>query len=440
MKKSIFWFRRDLRLHDNHGLYQALSQNQSIQPLFIFDELIIDELEKDDPRLSFIHDQVHLLKRQLEEQGSDIIVRYGRPFDLWRELLKEEDIHAVYTNHDYEPYAIARDKKISTLLSQNGIDFHSYKDHVIFEKDEIKTASDGIYTVFTPYKKKWLDQFSKEYIPNFQNDDSLYPSEKMLHKLVKNSPKAMLDLGEFGFTKSMMQFPEKSVSQNVIKDYAARRDYPEIEDGTSRLGIHFRFGTVSIREKARKAWNLSEVFLSELIWRDFYAQIMANFPHVITNAFRSKYDQIPWRTDNHEFDLWSNGMTGYPIVDAGMRQLNETGYMHNRVRMITASFLTKHLLMDWRIGEAYFASKLLDYDLASNNGGWQWAAGSGTDAAPYFRIFNPTSQMDKFDKNRIYIKRWVPEYGTSNYPKPMVEHKFARERCLETYKTALANN
>ena len=309
---------------------------------------------------------------------------------------------------------------------------------MIWEGQEVLSKSDTVYTVFTPYKRRWLELWKEHYVKNAPKSGSFYPSEEYTSAFARTKKTALITLEEMSFTPSDLTIPDLEVPQRVIKKYEERRNYPGLDDSTSRLGIHFRFGTVSIRQKAMKAMHLSDTYLSELIWRDFYAQILANYPHVVSEAFRAKYDRIPWRENEEEFQLWCEGQTGYPIVDAGMRELNATGYMHNRVRMITASFLTKHLLMDWRRGEAYFALKLLDFDLASNNGGWQWASGSGTDAAPYFRIFNPTSQMEKFDKQRTYIQKWVPEYGTDAYPAPMVDHRYARERCLQTYKASLS--
>ncbi len=435
---SIFWFRRDLRLHDNAGLYHALKGKYPVLPLFIFDTEILEELEPTDARVEFIHQSISQIKKELEKLGSSLIIKYGKPLDIWQKLSQEYDIKAVYTNHDYEPYALQRDEAVKTILQQKETPLHTYKDQVIFEKSEV-TKDDGLpYTVFTPYSKKWRKKLATR-----MSDDGLsyyfkpYPNEKYFSNFQSTTPLPDLSLAEMGFSKSELKFPPTEVSQGLIKKYGETRNFPAI-NGTSRLGIHFRFGTISIREKARKSENLSETYLNELIWRDFYAMILSHFPHVVTSPFRAKYDAVQWRNNEADFEKWCAGKTGYPIVDAGMRELNETGFMHNRVRMVTASFLTKHLLLDWRRGEAYFAKKLLDFDLASNNGGWQWAAGCGTDAAPYFRIFNPTSQQQKFDKEFKYIKKWVPEFGTANYPAPMVEHKFARARCLATYKEALS--
>lgn len=432
--KIIFWFRRDLRLEDNAGLYHALKKNNNVVPLFIFDSNILDELEdKQDPRVMFIHDAISDLKSQLKKMGSDIMVRHGKPVEIWKEIIKNFDVEAVYTNRDYEPYAKSRDNQVKDLLDDHQIEFHDYKDHVIFEEGEVLKDDGDPYIVFTPYKKKWIakadDGAEDFYLKS-------YPTEKYFSSFAKDISFEMPTLESIGFKRSNVEIPSREVKQKIIKEYDKNRNFPGIE-GTSRLGIHFRFGTISIREKARKAWNLNQTYLNELIWRDFYSQILSAFPKVVDTSFREEYDNIQWRNNEEEFEKWCQGKTGYKIVDAGMRELNETGYMHNRVRMITASFLTKHLLIDWRWGEAYFAKKLLDYDLASNNGGWQWAAGCGTDAAPYFRIFNPYTQVEKFDKDLKYIKEWVPEHDSKNYPKEIVEHKAARERCLETYKSAL---
>lgn len=438
---NIFWHRRDLRLEDNAGAYQALRTGEPLLSLFIFDKNILDKLaDKDDARVSFIHQEIKRLKAELEEMGSSMLVRYGYPEEIWQDILQEYTVQAVYTNHDYEPYAKNRDEKIKELLSAEDIPFHTYKDHVIFEGLEVEKKSGGSYTVFTPYSRAWRDKLKEETVPSESKEISYffqsYPNEEYYDHYFKTEALPMPGLEEMGFEQSSIDFPPREVKQGLIKEYDKTRNFPA-QEGTSRLGIHFRFGTISIREKARKAKDLNGTFLNELIWRDFYAQILDNYPHVAQRSFRKKYDFIEWRNNEEEYQAWCEGRTGYPIVDAGMRQLNATGYMHNRVRMITASFLTKHLLIDWRWGEAYFARKLLDYDLSSNNGGWQWAAGSGTDAAPYFRIFNPYSQREKFDKNWKYVKEWVPEVNSDDYPEPIVEHKAARERCLETYKAGL---
>jgi len=451
MKQSInlFWFRRDLRLNDNAGLYHALKSGKSVLPLFIFDKNILDKLEdKEDARVTFIHLTLMTLKKELKAVGGSLLIKYGTPKKIWTDILEDYTVKAVFTNRDYENYALERDEEIKALLENSGGTFHTFKDQVIFEKGEV-LKKDGLpYTVFTPYSRKWkaklLDRM--EVVTNADGKDKKlsyyfksYPNEKYFSNFCQTNATSVPTLSEMGFTETQIEIPDQVVARGLVRNYDKTRNFPAIA-GTSKLGIHFRFGTISIREKARKAQQLNETFLNELIWRDFYAMILAHFPHVAKGAFRKKYENIPWRNNEQEFSQWCNGRTGYPMVDAGMRELNATGFMHNRVRMVTSSFLTKHLLIDWRWGEAYFAQKLLDFDLASNNGGWQWAAGCGTDAAPYFRIFNPTSQMQKFDKELKYIKKWIPEYGTNEYPAPIVDHKFARERCLATFKAALNNN
>ena len=439
MANTYFWFRRDLRLIDNAGLYYALKENRDVQCIFIFDKCILDKLPaKDDPRVEFIHSIITKMKAELVKMGADLQVYYGDPAEVWKEILDKSPAKAIYCNRDYEGYGQDRDQTVQNLIEAKGGTFHDYKDQVIFEMDEV-VKKDGLpYTVFTPYKRRWLSALKSD--ANYADSYyfSSYPVEKYYSNLSKSSPSEDISLGSMGFRPSEIEIPSTEVPQGLIKSYDKNRNFPAIQ-GTSKLGIHFRFGTISIREKARKASLLNDTYLSELVWRDFYSQILYHFPHVATNAFRSKYEMVEWRNDESDFEKWCQGKTGYPIVDAGMRELNTTGWMHNRVRMITASFLTKHLLIDWRWGEQYFADKLLDFDLASNNGGWQWAAGCGTDAAPYFRIFNPHTQLDKFDKQRKYVKQYVPEYDTDDYPTFMVDHKEARERCLATYKAGLDN-
>ncbi|SFA99821.1 cryptochrome/photolyase family protein [Algoriphagus aquimarinus] len=430
MKKvSIFWFRRDLRIEDNHGLYQALKENENVLPLFIFDKNILDELDnKADARVEFIHYQIRHIHQELEKKGASILVKYGDPDDIFNELLREYSIDAVYTNRDYEPYATSRDEKVAKLLNQQDIRLHRYKDQMIFEPGEILNGAGEFYKVFTPFSKVWLSKFNASIPEEF----------KPMHwkNLMQTSALEVPSLEEIGFEKSEISIPSKTADEEIISHYSQTRDFPA-KNGTSRLGIHLRFGTISIRKLALKASKLNATFLNELIWREFYMMILAYNPQVVDQAFKPAYDRIPWRNNEEEFAAWCEGKTGYPIVDAGMRELNTTGYMHNRVRMVVASFLTKHLLIDWRWGETYFAEKLLDYELASNNGGWQWAAGTGTDAQPYFRVFNPTSQQEKFDKNWKYIKKWIPEINSDKYPKPIVDHKFARQRAIDTYKSAL---
>lgn len=429
-KITIFWFRRDLRLEDNRGLYHAFTQEKNILPLFIFDREILDDLEDpNDARVSFIHQQVSRISAELKEYGSSILVKYGTPISIYQELIKTYSIGTVYTNRDYEPYGMSRDLEIKQLLESNGIQFLDFKDQVIFEKDEIVNGSGDFYKVFTPYSRVWLDKFNKSTIQLV----SLNPTK---NTFFQTTPFQIPSLEEMGFKQSHIQIPALEIDKGLIEKYDQVRNFPAI-NGTTRLGIHLRFGTISVRKLALEASKLNATYLNELIWREFYMMILYHNPQVVDKAFKPAYDEIPWRTNEEDFNKWCEGKTGYPIVDAGMRELNATGYMHNRVRMIVASFLTKHLLIDWRWGEAYFAKKLLDFELSSNNGGWQWAAGTGTDAQPYFRVFNPESQMEKFDKELKYIKKWIPEYGTPKYPKPMVDHKFARERAISTYKEAL---
>lgn len=430
-KYTLFWFRRDLRLHDNAGLYKALRNNSNVLPIFIFDRNILDKLDdKRDRRVEFIHQTITDLDLKLRALGSSLLVKYGTPETVFPELLSTYDIGAVYTNHDFEKYAIERDNMVHEYLQSEGVEFHTFKDHVIFEKNEILSGSKTPYTVFTPYSRKWKETLNDFYVKS-------YPTEKYFSNFVKVNLPSPPSLESMGFSAVGMGFPVREVKDLLIKNYAEKRDFPAIL-GTSRLSVHLRFGTVSIRELVQKAQNLSETWLNELIWRDFYFNIAYHFPHIGEGAsFRREYDQIEWRNNLQEYEAWCKGQTGYPIVDAGMRELNATGFMHNRVRMIVASFLTKHLLIDWRWGEAYFAKKLLDFDFAANNGGWQWASGSGCDAAPYFRVFNPTLQTQKFDKQLEYTKRWVPELNSLSYTQPIVNHEMARKRVLEVYQKAL---
>ncbi|WP_276133517.1 cryptochrome/photolyase family protein [Polluticoccus soli] len=428
---SIFWFRRDLRLHDNAGLYYALKASRPVLPVFIFDTNILEDLkDRQDKRIQFIYDVLAKMQAQLEKKGSTLRVLHGTPKECFAKLLKEYKVTAVYTNNDYEPYATKRDSEIAKLLDKEGITFHSYKDQVIFEKGEVVKDNGEPYTVFTPYGKKWLQKLDEFYLKS-------YPTAKYYKHFIKHAPKRMPSLKALGFEKTEYFAVPPKLNEAIAIDYEKTRDIPSLE-GTTRLSVHLRFGTVSIRELVRDSWQLNKTLLNELIWREFYQMILWHFPNVVTESFKKEYDNIKWRNNYDEFEKWCNGQTGYPIVDAGMRELNETGFMHNRVRMITASFLAKHLLIDWRWGEAYFGEKLLDYDLAANNGNWQWAAGCGCDAAPYFRIFNPQLQTEKFDPERKYILHWVPELGTEDYPQPIVDHKTARERCLQVYKRALS--
>ncbi len=430
-KKSInlFWFRRDLRLHDNAGFYRALKSDKPVLPVFIFDTVILDKLDdKDDARVTFIYRCLADMNKQLKKSGSAILIKNTSPENAWKEILEEYKVDTVFTNQDYEPYAKERDAAITQILADKGSRFCAYKDQVIFDREEILKADGKPYTVFTPYKRKWLDKLNDFYLKS-------YPTEKYFENLLKIKLQ-FPTLKSIGFTESSLPIPGQEY-KSVIADYAKTRDFPAL-DGTSRISHHLRFGTVSIRELATEANQSAEkTWLNELIWRDFYAMILWHFPHTTDQAYRPDFDKIEWRNNEQEFEAWCKGETGYPLIDAGMRQLNTIGWMHNRLRMVTASFLSKDLLIDWRWGEHYFSRKLLDYDMASNVGGWQWAAGTGTDAAPFFRIFSPEAQTKRFDAKMEYIKKWVPEVDSSTYPKPIVEHKEARERCLKAFKKAL---
>lgn len=432
-KVTIFWFRRDLRLQDNVGLYKALKSSYRVLPIFIFDKEILDKLPKKDPRVSFIFNEVQEMRSQLQkEHTSSLGIYYGKPKEIFQKLLNEYEVQEVVANRDYEPYARARDKEIKTFLTENDILLKTYKDQVIFEKEDIVKSDGTPYLVYTPYKNKWQSQF------NSKEDLTKNNSGTNLENTLRNKNLPNVSLSQIGFTSADIKIPDFTVSPQLIRNYEDTRNYPGIENGTSRLGPHLRFGTVSIREIMGKAIaEENHVFWNELIWREFFMQILWHFPNTVKDAFKPKYDRIVWRNNEKEFEKWKKGETGYELVDAGMRELNSTGYMHNRVRMLVASFLCKHLLIDWRWGEAYFAEKLLDYEMSSNVGNWQWAAGCGVDAAPYFRIFNPMTQADKFDRKREYIKKWVPNIDKTTYPEKMVDHKEARERCLQVYKEAL---
>ncbi|MFC0604251.1 cryptochrome/photolyase family protein [Winogradskyella pulchriflava] len=428
---NIFWFRRDLRLDDNVGFYEALRGEHLVLPIFIFDSEILDELPKNDARVTFIHKTLQDMRQTLQDEyGSSIAIYHGKPKDIFETLLKEFKIHTVYTNHDYEPYAKKRDEEIEKLLDKNDVGFKTFKDQVIFEKNEVVKQDGDPYVVYTPYMRTWKEKFKTINL-------EIFYTNSYLSNLVEHSRLPNLSLSDIGFKTSKQEIADYEVTPTLIQQYEDTRNFPA-KDATSRLGPHLRFGTVSIRKMIKKAIaENNEIFWQELIWREFFMQILWHYPHTAKDSFKAKYDRIEWRNNEEEFKKWCKGQTGYPLVDAGMRQLNETGFMHNRVRMLVGSFLCKHLLIDWRWGEAYFAEKLHDYEMASNVGNWQWVAGSGVDAAPYFRIFNPTTQIDKFDKDRKYIKKYVPEFESDDYVERMVDHKEARERCLETYKSAL---
>ena len=425
---NIFWFKRDLRLEDNIGLNEALASGEEVLPIFIFDTNTLEDLAKDDARVTFIHELLSKLNNELQVHKKSLAVFNGNPAEVIKKLIADHEIKAVYTNHDYEPYARKRDKAIGELLNDKGIDFHTFKDEVIFEKNEIVKDDGTPYVVYTPYSKKWLAEFSKL---------TLQPNKKIdFTKFAKHSY-PILSLDAIGFRESNIKVEPYNISPGLIDNYEDTRNYPA-QEGTSQLSPYLRFGAVSIRNVVAYAIkSKNNVFLKELIWREFFMQILWHFPDTVTKAFRPKYDNIKWRNNQQEFKAWCEGKTGYAMVDAGMRQLNATGYMHNRVRLVVSSFLCKHLLIDWRLGEAYFAEKLLDYEQSSNVGNWQWAAGSGVDAAPYFRIFNPMEQAKKFDGKLDYIKHWVPEFQEMGYL-PIVDHKEARERTLKAYKAAVA--
>ncbi|MBK9177272.1 MAG: deoxyribodipyrimidine photo-lyase [Flavobacteriales bacterium] len=429
---SIHWFRRDLRLADNHGFFRALSEHGDVLPLFIFDTEILGKLEdRHDRRVDFIHRALAGMQEGLLKHGSTLLVEHGKPIEVWKLLMERFEIASVTTNHDHEPYAITRDKAVGELLAMHGIPFRSFKDISIYERGEVVKDGGGPYTVYTPYMRQWRAQFKPEMANPFR-------SESHLHRLWKREPMKLPSLSDIGFLPTDLQSPPMVVPEALLQDYERTRDNPAVM-GTSRMSTHLRFGTVSVRALVRESLSVSAQYLNELIWREFFMQVLWHFPHR-DKAFKPAYDHIPWRDDEAGFDAWREGRTGYPLVDAGMRELAATGLMHNRVRMVVASFLTKHLLIDWRWGEAWFAQKLLDFELSSNNGGWQWASGSGCDAAPYFRIFNPQLQLQRFDPQLIYVKHWVPEHGTANYVRSIVVHEAARDRVLRVYKEALSEN
>ena len=427
---ALFWFRRDLRLDDNVGLYHALQNESNVLPIFIFDTDILSRLPKDDARVSFLFQQIEDINSQLAQSKKKIHVFSGKPINVFKKILNSNKVHAVYANRDYEPYATTRDSEIKTLLEDNNISFSTFKDHVIFEQDEVVKSDGTPYRVYTPYSRTWLNVFAKD---RDLKDYTVASFDKLVKLTAHNNP----SLSDIGFTTSKITVPQYNTSKQIIDQYEELRNTPSVA-GTSKIGVHLRFGSVSIRKSVAKALqSTNQTFLKELIWREFFMQILWHFPHTENQSFKPQYDRIEWRNSPEDFQRWCDGETGYPFVDAGMKEMNQTGFMHNRTRMLVGSFLCKHLLIDWRLGEAYFAQKLLDYEMASNVGNWQWVAGCGVDAAPYFRIFNPTEQIKKFDKNHDYIKKWVPNYQSPSYPKPIVDHKMARERCLETYKSAL---
>lgn len=430
-KINLFWFRRDLRLDDNVGFYKALSSKNSVLPIFIFDSEILDKLPKNDARVSFIYETLQKMRLELEEKfDRSLAIYHGNVLDVLKKITHKYAVESVFTNHDYEPYATERDAKVSNFLDENNIHFSTFKDQVIFEKDEVVKKDGNPYVVYTPYMRTWKEEFKKIEL-------TFYDTKSHLKNIIANTALPNISLEAMGFSQASQKIKTYNVSPTLIQEYEETRNYPA-QDATSRLGPHLRFGTVSVRKMIDKAISeKNEIFWNELIWREFFMQILWHYPKTKDHAFKEKYDRIEWRNNEKEFKAWCEGKTGYPLVDAGMRELNETGFMHNRVRMLVGSFLCKHLLIDWRWGEAYFAEKLHDYEMASNVGNWQWVAGSGVDASPYFRIFNPTTQIKKFDNDLRYIKKWVPDFQEITYASPIVDHKMARERCLNTYKAAL---
>lgn len=428
---TLFWFRRDLRLEDNVGLSQALKSQPSVLPLFIFDTTILNDLKDPvDGRVQFIHHCIQSLQNELATKNSSILVVQGRPLQVFKTLLETYRVQAVYCNEDYESYARSRDAQVKALLAENGISFHSFKDQMIFAPTDVLKSDGNPYTVYTAYKNKWKSLLKSNHL------QSVYPDQDW-GQLLSGVPVAIPTLESLGFKAGNFYFPPMEMNETIIRSYHKTRDYPYLATGTTRLGLHLRFGTISIRELARKALEWNEIFLDELVWREFFMMILAHFPQVVTQSFKKAYDRIQWLNDPADFARWCQGQTGFPMIDAGMRQLNQTGYMHNRVRMIVANFLTKLLLIDWRWGEAYLAQKLLDFELAANNGNWQWSAGTGCDAQPYFRIFNPQTQIEKFDPEHKYLRQWLPDFGTPTYPPPMVDYTFARNRALTIYKQAI---
>ena len=425
----IFWFRRDLRLDDNHALFKALKSGYDVLPIFIFDSNITNKLNQNDHRLNYINNVLDGLNKRLSENKKKIYIYKGNPIEIISKLIIKLKIKEIYLNKDYEPYARDRDNKIEKFCVANNVSYNSFKDHVIFEEDQIVKKDGTPYVVYTPYSRKWIEKFQSNQLYSF-------PSELNLGSFVDSDKITEVNY-LMEFEKNIISPKTYNLNKDLIDKYEETRNFPAL-DSTSRIGVNLRFGTVSTRKIVKTSSERSNnTFLKELIWREFFIQILWHFPHTTEKSFKDKYERIEWRNDMDDFKLWCDGKTGYPIVDAGMNQLNKTGFMHNRLRMVVGSFLCKHLLIDWRLGEKYFADKLFDYEQASNVGNWQWVAGCGVDAAPYFRIFNPEEQQKKFDKELQFIKKWIPNYDKDNYINKIVDHKFARERCLNTYKKAL---
>jgi|SRR6476661_159510 len=436
MKICLFWHRRDLRIHDNAGLAAALDSGLPVLPLFIYDSDILTQLpDKADARLTFIYDQVERLATETETAGGTFLARYGRPAEVLAQLADELDIAAVHTNEDYEPYARQRDGEVGEMLAQRGIAFYLYKDQVVFAKDDIMTKSGTVPKVFGAYHKAYLERLTDELLLPYGSQDAFRAEN--LHRLTKAQAGTRPTLEELGFERREQYSPTVELpAEDVVRNYHRTRDTPALTNGTTRLSVQLRFGTVSVRQAMRQARALNPKLLAEIIWRDFFMMLLWHFPGTATEAYDPKMRAIPYRNNEDEFRAWCEGHTGYPLVDAGMRELNATGYLPNRVRMTVAGFLVKHLFIDWRWGERYFADKLLDYELAINVGNWQWMAGTGAVAAPWFRVYSPQNQLEQVDPELKYVKSWVPELGTAGYPAPIVEHKFARDRAVEAIRAA----
>ena len=434
MKICIFWHRRDLRIHDNAGLAAALTSGLPVLPLFIYDKKILDFLpEKADARLTFIYDEVEKLAQKTEAAGGTFLARYGEPLAVLEQLLKDFDVAAVHTNEDYEPYATERDTAVGKMLQKHGVEFYAYKDQVIFAKEEIMTKSGTVPKVFGAYLKAYTAQLTDEMLLPYGSRGDFERAN--LHQAAQEKSRPTLE--SMGFTRKEQYFPPVALpAEDLVRNYHETRNTPANEHGSTRESLNLRFGTLSVRETLRQAKALNQKLMAEIIWRDFFMMLLWHFPNTATESYDPKMRTVPYRNNEDEFRAWCEGRTGYPLVDAGMRQLNETGYLPNRVRMTVAGFLTKHLFIDWRWGEKYFADKLLDYEMANNVGNWQWMAGTGAISAPWFRVYSPESQQAQVDPELKYIRRWVPEVGTAKYPAPIVEHKFARERAVEAIRTA----
>ena len=427
-EETLFWFRRDLRLEDNHGLYQAALRGRRVRPLFIFDTDILDKLPRADARVEFILRAVEKLHHDLRALGGGLTVEIGRPIEVIARLIAQHKISEVITNEDYEPYATERDRKIRAQLTAAGVGFTAFKDHVIFGPGDILKDDGTPYRVYGAYARRWRERFTAD-MPK------PYRSGSALLKVGATRGAGPPTLARLGFTPAGIEFPDPRPSKKIIAEYADTRNLMGV-DGTSRMGVHLRFGTISVRKLARISID-SSVYFGELIWREFFMQVLAHNPRTTRESYDLRFERVRWRSSRADFKRWCEGRTGYPVVDAGMRELNQTGFMHNRARMITGSFLCKHLLLDWRWGERYFALKLLDYDQSSNVGNWQWVAGCGCDPAPYFRVFNPTLQAKRFDPTGLYAGRWIPELEDGSYTDPMVPHEFARRRALGTFSAAV---